>query len=686
MRYLLSLLLLGQSTIALAQTDKIDEIVTTAQRRDAQFATAGNIAQIGQETLDLISHLHIQETLVRVPGVSFHRNNGQEYLPSIRSAVMSGAGACGTFLSAQDGVPLRAAGFCNVNELFEAFTEQAARIEVVRGPSNALYGSNALHGVINVIMPSVPEQTETRFDLEIGRSSFHRQSISHGQRVGDQGFLVNLTTTSDGGYRRDSGYDQQKLHLRHEMETGDWSIATSFTATNLNQETAGFIEGYKAYEDKRLIKSNPNPEAYRDAKSFRLYSRMEKQMDENSTLVITPYWRKTEMDFLQHFLPQAPVEENGQDSLGVMLTWYEDQSDSFQWLVGLDAEFTEGYLRETQLNPTMGVFPTGRHYDYEVDALQLAPFAQLNWMFAERWTLTAGLRFETMRYDYDNRMNAGSTREDGLSCVSGGVEVPCRYSRPEDRKDSFNNWSPQLGLLYELADNHRLYINLSQGFRAPQTTELYRLQDQQNLADLESEKVESVEIGARGAFDRLAYEFNIYAMDKKNIIFRDPDFRNNLGDGETEHRGVEVSLRYQLSDALELGVVMNYADHHYASEQSLSARNIKGNKEDTAPRHFGTAHLAWQATPTLRSELELVHMGAYYTNPENTQRYEGHDILNLRSSWEPWTQLRLSLNILNLTNKRYAERADWAVVQGVGQHRYFPGEPRSAYLKASYRF
>lgn len=682
MRYLIPLVLLSQSPLALAQLNSIDEIVTTAQRRDAQFDVAGNVAQVNREALESISHLHIQETLVRVPGVSFHRNNGQEYLPAIRSAVMSGAGACGTFLSAQDNIPLRAAGFCNVNELFEAFTEQAERIEVIRGPSNALYGSNALHGVINVIMPSVPEQTETRLALEFGENSFHRQSLSHGRRIGEHGVLVNLTTTSDGAFRDDSGYDQQKLHLRHEIKTGDWNIATTFAATNLNQETAGFIQGYKAYEDKRLSKSNPNPEAYRDAKSFRLYSRMEKQVDENSSLVITPYWRKTEMEFLQHFLPQAPLEENGQDSVGLMLTWYEDQSDTFQWIAGLDAEFTDGYLREIQLNPNMGVFPTGRHYDYQVDALQLAPFAQLNWKFYERWTLTAGLRFETMRYDYDNLMIDGATREDGSNCISGGNVVPCRYSRPADRKDSFNNWSPQLGLLYELTDNHRLFVNVSQGFRAPQTTELYRLQDRQDIADLDSEKLNSVEIGARGAFEKLSYEFSIYAMEKENIIFRDPDFRNNLGDGETEHKGVELALRYRLNDALELGMAMNYADHRYASEQSLSDRNIKGNKEDTAPRHFGTAHLGWQLTPTLRSELEWVHMGAYYTNPENTQRYDGHDIFNLRSQWEVSQQLSVNLNILNLANERYAERADWAM----GQHRYFPGEPRTAYLKAIYRF
>lgn len=685
MRYILPAVLFAQSFAAFAQTSGMDEIVTTAERRDSQFDSAGNIAQLGKEELDKIGHLHIQDALVRVPGVNFQQGEGQEYLPSIRSAVMTGAGACGTFLTAQDSIPLRAAGFCNVNELFEAYTEQAQRIEVIRGPSNALYGSNALQGVINVILPSAPKQTETAFDLELGANEYRRENIYHGGSAGNHGFVFNLTTTHDGGFRDDAYYDQQKLQLRHELDADSWNIATTFTASNLNQETAGYIEGHNAYKDDDLIKTNPNPEAYRDAQSFRLYSRMEKQVSDTRSFVITPYLRKTDMEFLQHFLPQTPLEENGQESVGFMSTWYDDVTDNFQWIAGLDAELTDGYLRETQAASTDGVFPTGLHYDYQVDALQLAPFAQVNWTPAERWHVSAGLRFETMRYDYNNKMASGALAADGSSCVSGwtGLPAPCRYSRPADRKDSFDNLSPQLGVMYELSDNHRLFANAADGFRAPQATELYRLQQNQQLAALESEQVQSVELGARGRLDDFSYQLSLYAMEKENIIFRDPQFRNNLGDGETSHRGVELELGYRLSDAWNFGVVANLADHEYASEQSLSSQGIKGNQEDTAPKHFGTAHIGWQIVPSARTELEWVHMGSYYTDPENLHRYEGHDLLNLRSRWEPSQNIQLSLNILNLSNKNYADRADWS---GFGGDRYFPGEPRSAYLGVDFRF
>lgn len=683
MRHLLPVLpaivLFGQASIASEPTDRIDEIVTTAERRNAQFDAAGNIAQMGVEELNRISHLHIQDALVRVPGVSFHQGNGQEYLPSIRSAVMTGAGACGSFLTAQDGIPLRAAGFCNVNELFEAYTEQAERIEVIRGPSNALYGSNALHGVINVILPSAPERTESALGLELGPNNFRREELYYGSSNGQHGFVINATATHDGGFRDDAYYDQQKLQLRHETSLAGWQIATTLAATNLNQETAGYIEGHEVYKDDDLIETNSNPEAYRDAQSLRLYSRMEKIFSDSEMLVVTPYLRKTDMEFMQHFLPQTPVEGNGQDSVGLMLTWYDDVSADFSWIAGLDAEFTDGWLRENQEAPTRGPFPTGLHYDYQVKALQLAPFTQLTWAFADRWQLNAGLRFETMRYDYDNEMVAGSTQADGSACPAG----TCRYSRPADRKDTFDNLSPKAGVLYEVADNHRLFFNVANGFRAPQATELYRLQQGQTVADLKSEELISYELGARGAMDKFNYQVSLYSMDKENLIFRDSRQRNNLGDGETEHLGLEVAMNYQFADTWNAGLVANFADHKYASEQSLGS-NIKGNQEDSAPKHFGTAHLGWRFLPTAFAELEWEHMGRYYVDPANQHPYDGHDLLNLRTQWQVSDQVELRLNVLNLTDERYADRADWNGF--ADRFRYFPGEPRSAYFAVNFSF
>ena len=61
------------------------------------------------------------------------------------------------------------------------------------------------------------------------------------------------------------------------------------SASNINQQTAGFIQGENAYKDQALRRTNPNPEAFRDSQSWRLYSQLKWQLNSQSQLSITPY-------------------------------------------------------------------------------------------------------------------------------------------------------------------------------------------------------------------------------------------------------------------------------------------------------------------------------------------------------------------------------------------------------------
>ncbi|MGB5323957.1 MAG: hypothetical protein WBN40_00860, partial [Pseudomonadales bacterium] len=72
-------------------------------------------------------------------------------------------------------------------------------------------------------------------------------------------------------------------------------------------------------------------------------------------------------------------------------------------------------------------------------------------------------------------------------------------------------------------------------------------------------------------------------------------------------------------------------------------------------------------------ELQGVHVSRYYTDPENAHRYPGHDYLNLRGGWSSgdWGFI---LRLINATDVRYAERADFTQFSG---DRYFPGRPRT---------
>ncbi|HAN27142.1 MAG TPA: TonB-dependent receptor, partial [Haliea salexigens] len=128
-----------------ASSEPVLEQVIVSAKRISEDASRLPLSWsiVDDEALTLIGHTHPNEIMQQVPGAWISRGNGQESLTALRSPVLTGAGGCGSFFVAADGISLRAPGFCNVNQLFDANLEQAGRIEVIKGPAGASYGSNA---------------------------------------------------------------------------------------------------------------------------------------------------------------------------------------------------------------------------------------------------------------------------------------------------------------------------------------------------------------------------------------------------------------------------------------------------------------------------------------------------------------------------------------------------------------
>ena len=662
-----------------AQND-IERITTTASRAEVRADPLPLvISSITKAQLDLIAPTHIEQVLKQVAGANVQHGNGQEYLPALRSPVLSGAGACGGILTAEDGIPLRAAGFCNINELFEAHTEMAQRIEVLKGPSSALYGSNAVHGVINVITPDTTYD-EHLLGVDLGSYGYNRFKLRSGKDLGNQGFGINASITRDTGYRDDESVDQEKLNLRHRYTSDDLSVTTGLSYTHLDQKTAGFIEGFESYKNDEIAQQNFDPDAFRKARSFRLWSKTQWQTAKD-TLTITPYVRNQSMTFFKHFLPGTPLEENSQNGVGVQSLWQHAYSNELTVNLGLDSEYTRADFLQYQDEPTQGsaflvaTVPQGKHYDYDVTSTLLAPFISLDWQW-QQLAISLGARFEQLDYDYTNNMLAGRTDENGSECGFGG----CRYSRPPSSKNTFTNTSPKLGLSYQLSADNYLYANLSRGYRAPQAAELYQLQREQQVADLESETADNLEVGLKGQYQQLHYVVSAYTMNKQNVIFRDSNFFT-INDGQTQHRGIELELDYQLTQSIQLALAASHAIHTYDYDQVLSEVNINGNDIDTAPRNIANLQANWQVTNNTLIAIEWHHVSDYFTDPENQHSYAGHDLLNLRAAWQLTEQLKLTARINNLFDTAYAERADYTSFTG---DRYFPGRPRNIMFSASY--
>ena len=682
----LLLALANTLTIAVAETGvNLDEMVVTGTRSEsALLDLAGNTAKLSDEDIDFVRADHITEIMNRLPGVMIQRGNGQEHLTAIRSPALTGGAGAGAFLYMQDGIPLRAAGFANVNGLFEVSAEQAAGVEVIRGPGSALYGSNAVHGLVNVLTKAPSLDLERSIDVSVGPHDLYKFKGSVSDTEGAHGYRLSMNGATDGGWIDDSGFDQQKMTFRHDYLGSVDSFQTTFSAANLNQETAGYEYGDEAYKNTAESKTNEDPEAYRNVKSLRLATRWDHELSDNAYFSLTPYLRHTEMEFLMHFLPGKALEENEHQSVGLLAAYYRDLDGGHKVIVGTDFEYTQGELSETQTDPTnhFGKYAPGVHYDYEVDATVIAPYVHTEWQVAEKTRVTVGARFEHTRYEYDNKTS------DGLMPGSSTLY------RPADGTDTFNNFSPKLGLVQSLTEDTSAFVNLARGNRAPQTADLYRMRKEENvLLGADSEEVDSVEVGVRKVGAGIQYEATTFYMKKDDYFFRDSS-DNNVPNGKTKHYGIELSAFVPMGSQFDLGGSFTYARHQYDFDNVVlipgwlgggvneSSSINDGDDMDTAPRHIANIRLGWNYAPQSRAELEWVHVGRYYTDNGNQYSYDGHDLLNLRANHKISTNLAVYGRINNVLNTEYAERAD----NNRGKQRYFVGEERSLHVGASYKF
>jgi len=241
---------------------------------------------------------------------------------------------------------------------------------------------------------------------------------------------------------------------------------------------------------------------------------------------------------------------------------------------------------------------------------------------------------------------------------------------------------------YEVLTNNRIYTTLASGYRAPDSSELFRLEQGQTIANIDSESIHSVELGWRGAWnEQVEYQVSAYDMHKKNVIFKDAN-RQNVDQQKTSHKGIEASLYALLTENLFLDIQLSYGLHRYDSNyRPLDSGTglIKDNIIDTAPRQLHHLSLAWQALEKSRFSVEEVYVGSYYLDPDNQFNYPGHLLTNLRYQQQLLKGWELGAGVYNLFNEDYADRADITAIAPF-QERYFIGEPRSYRLSISTRF
>ena len=527
---------------------------------------------------------------------------------------------------------------------------------MLRGPGSVLYGSNALHGMINIITPE-PAEAEPYLNLWTGPHDY----ITTSGLVHSGTGLLAAHIAHDGGYRDNSGYEQQKLLGRYQAHNDERDIGIKLSWQNLQQNTAGYVVGDDAYKNRELSKSNANPEAFRNAHSSRAAFTYNQSLNADTSFHLDAYCRDTGMRFLMHFVPGQALEENGHQSIGLLNALSIENADNY-YRFGFDLDYSSGYLRETQQQETVFSFVQGKHYDYDVTATVMSPYISADWRLGKHTRLKAGLRYDATFYSYHNNMDNG---------VSG------RFLRIPDRNDRFHMVTPGIALLQKLNNTLNAYLRLARGTRAPQATDLYRLQVNQQAGEIKPETLDMLEIGLKQSVANAYWNIALFTMRKNHFFFRDAD-GFNVTDGKTSHSGIELEFNVDAGTKLFIAGGLSYTKHLYKFNRRVSSETEtihKGNDVDTAPRWLGNLRLGYRPEQNWLLELEWRHVGKYFTDAANEHSYPGHDVGILRTQWNFAANSTLQFRINNITNTRYAERADYAF----GNERYLPGEERALY-------
>ena len=147
-------------------------IEVISERQNVMVSIQSSLSALTADEIRSVAPKHPNEIFDHIPGAWVSSGSGQEHLTAIRSPVLTGSGACGAFMVLEDEIPTRPSGFCNVNQLFEVNVAQAKQILVLRGPGTVNYGSNALHGAIDVLTPGPSAKPFSAYAVEAGTDDY----------------------------------------------------------------------------------------------------------------------------------------------------------------------------------------------------------------------------------------------------------------------------------------------------------------------------------------------------------------------------------------------------------------------------------------------------------------------------------------------------------------------------------
>ncbi|RMB08720.1 TonB-dependent siderophore receptor [Eilatimonas milleporae] len=294
---------------------------------------------------------------------------------------------------------------------------------------------------------------------------------------------------------------------------------------------------------------------------------------------------------------------------------------------------------------------------------QWAIYAQDQIAVTDRLKLSLGARFEGFSEDLDSVQTILVTGQATEAVASASDETV----------------TVRTGLVYDWTDSFTTYFNFSTGF----TPQGVASQEPEAGGPFNPERGRLFEVGAKWDLmqDKVYLQTALYQINKTNILVADPAPDAPTGAlatiGEARSRGVEVDLVGDITT--EWSVALNYAyNDTVILEGSDEIINAVGDEFANAPDHqlgFWTRY----DIPVIASAITFG--GEYVSERISLSGQEVDPYAIFDAGWiTNWRNLQFQVNVRNLFDKVYAESGF------ISRTGHFPGEPRTVRVEVTARF
>ena len=579
----------------LSDTVKLKEVIVTAPLKTNPDLIPLNVTQVTSDEIEKSGESSLLPVLVsKVPGLFVTERGFAGYGVSGGSAGevnIRGVGQGNKVLFMIDGQPQWAGVFGH--SLADTYVANGVeKIEVVKGPSSLLYGSNAMGGSINLVTHTQREDGLTgRTRAMFGSFTTQKFALSTGYKKGRFSATLSGQLDRSNGYRAGSSFWLANEFAQLKYAVSDyWSVAGMLDMTQTHANNPGTVQDPL---------ENMWTDVFRGTGGIYVknnYSNMDggvqgyinwgrNNVDDGNTPGTTP------KDYIFH----STDYNMGFTAYESFYLWQANILSA-----GIDFQHWGGHVWNTNKADEALRTSEAKHHVNEIAGYVMMQQGFLN----------------------------------DLLNINGGVRL--------QHGSSYGNiWVPQAGIIVKPGKNSQIKGSFSKGFRAPNIRELY-LYPPAN-PDLKPEYMLNYELSYRQHFldYRLMVGAALFFIDGKNMIqtVRVDGRPRNINTGRFHNKGFEVESSYKILQNLQASASWSYL--HTDSDNLYSPKNKLNVEISYAPGNFSF---------TLE-EMSIWSMKN--GNPDGCT--ENYSLLNLRAAYTMGLKIpvTLSVKIDNITNKHY---------------------------------